>query len=502
MPSTLDALPPGTSSSRERALGRRVAELERENARLRAELGGENARLRAENTVLKAKVAALEQRLRDLEARLNQNSTNSNRPPSTDPPSVQRPSRPRGKGRKRGAQPGHPGATRPLIPLEDVDHVVEVRPEECDHCHAPLPEDPGPSDPEPVRHQSTDLPPPRKPEVTERRLHARTCPGCRKVTRAKLPPEAGNSSFGPRLHARVATLTGRFRLSRREVVEYLDVAHGIDISLGSVHALEQATSAALERPYLEALKSVREAPVFNADETGWRKGNKLKGWLWVAVTTALAVFHVDRYRSQQAFTRFLGTPRGVVGSDRAGAYAHLENRQICWSHLARDFKKFVDRGGDAVALGQRLIEATNRLFSLWHEFKRGEIDRPTLRRRAAPIQERVFKLLLLDGLENKDEQAGRVCALLLGIWTSLWTFLKIEGVEPTNNSSERTIRPAVLWRKACFGSQSDKGATFVSRILTTVASLRKQRRRILPFLEEAIRAHRLGLSPPSLLPTS
>lgn len=490
MPLVLATTEPKTK--RERFLERRVVELEG----LVKERDHEVAQLRAE---LEALHAQLEQKIQDLTARLKQNSTNSSQPPSKDPPGFQRPSRARGKGRKTGAQPGHPGATRPLIPVEEVDDVVDVLPKTCDHCVGPLPEAAGPLDPMPIRHQSTDLPPPRKPVVIERRLHARTCPQCRKVTRAKLPAEAGNSSFGPRLHALVASLTGRFRMSRREAVEYLAAVHGVDISLGSIFALEHAVSAALERPYLEALEAVRDAPVINADETGWPNGNKIKGWLWVAVTTFLTVFHVDRYRSQKAFARFLGCPKGVVGSDRAGAYAHLENRQVCWSHLTRDFQKFVDRGGAAVALGQRLLEEKTRLFSLWHEFKRGTIDRPTLRRQAALIQARVFRLVF-DGLENKDEKAAGVCAKLLPIWPALWTFLRVEGVEPTNNSSERAVRPAVLWRKACFGSQSDKGATFVSRFLSTAASLRKQSRPLLPFLEEAIRAHWLGLPPPSLLP--
>lgn len=484
-------------TKRELFLERRVAELE---TALEDQVR-ENACLRDENTALRAQVTALEKRLVELEARLNTNSTNSGRPPSTDPPSVQRPSRPRGKGRSRGAQPGHPGTTRPLVPLDQVDHVVEVRPAKCENCEAPLPEAAGDSDPDPIRHQSVELPPPPKPVVTEHRLHGRTCRCCGKVTRAQLPPEVGNSAFGPRLHARVAVLTGRFRLSRREAVEHLEMIEGVEISLGSVHALEQATSAALEQPYREALEAVREAPVINADETGWRKGNKLKGWLWVATTPALSVFHVDRYRSKKALERFLGKPKGVVGSDRAGAYADVENRQVCWSHLDRDFKKFVDRGGNAAHLGEKLRNETRRLFSLWHKFKRGEIDRPTLRRRAAPLQAR-FHRLLFDGLENKDEHVGRVCAKLLPLWPAFWTFLRVEGVEPTNNSAERAVRPAVLWRKACFGSQSDAGATFVSRIQTVVGSLRKQKRRLLAFVENAIGAFRSGQAAPSLLPST
>jgi hypothetical protein len=83
---------------------------------------------------------------------------------------------------------------------------------------------------------------------------------------------------------------------------------------------------------------------------------------------------------------------------------------------------------------------------------------------------------------------------------ALWLFVAVKGLEPTNNAAERAIRPAVLWRKNSFGSQSEEGSIFVARMLTVVTTLRSQNRNVLDFLTDAIRANRKGTTSPSLLP--
>ena len=517
---TLSAPSRSTASARERALERRVAELEAELAATKREASARERVLEARVAGLEAELAAtrkdrdqwrakyeqlaekfvvIEQRRTELEARLRENSTNSNRPPSADPPGVKRPQRSREKtGRKRGAQPGHQGATRPLVPPDQVDRVLDVFPAKCARCERPAAARSGPSDPEPQRHQVTELPP-VKPLVTEHRLHATTCRHCGEVTRAELPADVPRGAFGTKLQATVSLLTGRFRLSRREAVEALQALFGVEVSLGSITALEQATSDALAKPYGEALKSVREAGIIHADETGWRQA-AARAWLWIAVTTTLSVFWIDPRRNRAAFVRFLGKFTGLLVSDRWGPYMKhkLKRHQLCWAHLKRDFEKLVLRGGDAKILGELLLTEVKAIFALWHRFERGEIDRGSLKRQLKPTQARVFDLLV-DGLENSNAKANGLCARLVPVWTCLWVFTEIDGVEPTNNHGERELRRAVLWRKGSFGSQSNGGSLYVSRMLTTVASLRKQNRPVLAFLEQAIRAHREGTATPSLL---
>ena len=239
---------------------------------------------------LQEQVAALHRENAELRARLGQNSSNSSRPPSSDLPGTRRATKPPLSGRAPGGQPGHPSHQRVLVPLDQVDHVILLVPAVCRQCGEVLPATVGLGDPADERQQVTELPPPGA-EVTEYQLAARRCRGCGTVTRASRPAEVGAGSFGPRLQALVALLSGRYRLSRREVVQLLGDVWGAAVALGSVVELEQATSAALAPVVAEAHTMAQHATVANVDETGWREGRR-KAWLWVMVTTVLTVFRV------------------------------------------------------------------------------------------------------------------------------------------------------------------------------------------------------------------
>ncbi len=188
-------------------------------------------------------------------------------------------------------------------------------------------------------------------------------------------------------------------------------------------------------------------------------------------------------------------------SDRWSAYSRFpaERRALCWAHLKRDFQGLVDRGGEAEPIGCWGLAEAERLFALWHRFRAGELDRPELRRRLVPLQARLGRLLGR-GQENADRKAAALCRELDKWWAALWTFARVERVEPTNNVSERALRPAVLWRKGSFGSDSQAGSQFAERLLTVVASCRQQGRPLLDFLVAAGEAALRGSPPPSLIP--
>jgi len=132
-------------------------------------------------------------------------------------------------------------------------------------------------------------------------------------------------------------------------------------------------------------------------------------------------------------------------------------------------------------------------------FREGEITRRALRRRLNPIRRRLDRLLRRH-VDNSVPAARRIAKDLLEYGEALWTFARIEGVEPTNNAAERAVRKGVLWRKGSFGSQSAEGSRFAERMLTVSESLRAQGRSIPDFVETAVRASlRMG-TPPSLLP--
>jgi transposase len=221
------------------------------------------------------------------------------------------------------------------------------------------------------------------------------------------------------------------------------------------------------------------------------------------VTAELAVFWIDRRRSGAVVDALLGTDfAGVVGSDRWSAYNRFpaERRAVCWAHLKRDFQALVDRNGEAEPIGRWGLAEIERLFALWHRFRAGEFDRQVLQRRLIPLQARLGRLLR-HGQKNPDRKAAGLCRQLRKWWPSLWTFARVDGVEPTNNAAERALRPAVLWRKGSFGSASAAGSRFAERLLTVVATCRQQGRPLLDFLVAAGEVALRGTTAPSLLPT-
>ena len=449
---------------------------------------------------LEQAVAALMVRVAELEARLAQNSTNSSRPPSSDPPGMPRvPSPPR--GRRPGGQPGHPGRFRALVDAADVDVIVGCVPAQCDTCGAALATTATATDPPDERRQVTEVAP-VPVVVTEYRLAGRRCPHCGQLTRAPLPADVGADriGFGPRLTAIGALLTGRYRLSKREAAQCLDDLFGVNLAVGSVSALEQATSAALAPVVAEAAAAVQQAAVANVDETSWREARK-RAWVWTVVTATLTIFHINRSRGGAVARALLGAAwAGIVGSDRGTMYKWLpaDHRQVCWAHLKRDFQQLVDGGPASRPVGQQLLTLEAAVFARWHRFTQGAIDRATLCHNLAPIQAMMWQVLV-DGSTGPTGKAAGVCWELRQLWPALWTFAHVAGVEPTNNVAERALRPAVLWRKGSFGTHSDSGSRFVERMLTVTATCRRQQRPLLDLLVAAITAQRCGSPPPSLV---
>lgn len=251
----------------------------------------------------------------------------------------------------------------------------------------------------------------------------------------------------------------------------------------------------------EVQTAVQQAAVVNVDETGWRQVQQ-RAWLWTVVTPALTVFLIDRTRGSAALTALLGEEYGgIVGSDHWSAHSRFpaERRALCCAHLKRDFQALVDRGGEATSTGRWGLAELARLFALWHRFRTGECDRTALRRRLGPLQARLGGLVWR-GEASPDRKVAALCGSLDRWWASLWTFARVEGVEPTNNVAERARRPAVLWRKGSVGSDSEAGSRFAERLLTVAATCRQQGRRLLTFLVEAGEAVLGGMPTPSSLP--
>lgn len=460
------------------------------------ELWQEVVQLREENGALQEENGALQARVAELVARLGQNSSNSSRPPSSDPSGMRPHGRKPPTGRKRGGQPGHEGHQRTLLPPERVRATHPVKPSRCRRCDAAL----DGSDPEPLRHQVIDLP---RVVATadEYLLHALACPHCNTVTRAEIPPGVPSGNFGPRLQAMVGLWAGTYRLSHRQIEQLLADIYDVNIALGSVTNVEQQVSDALAAPVDEAAQHVQVQPAVHADETGWREA-KQKAWLWVAATATVAVFLIRRSRGAQVAKELLGAFfAGILHSDRWSAYNWLDvtRRQLCWAHLVRQFKGFEDYGGQAKALGLALQERCAVMFGWWHRIRDGTLSRSTFRSYMRKVERRILELLRQGAACGVPKVAGR-CREILKLQQALFTFVRIEGVEPTNNHAERVLRHAVLWRKGSFGTDSENGSRFVVRILTAVTTLRLQKRNVLDWLTAACEARLARKPTPSLLP--
>lgn len=445
---------------------------------------------------LEKRVAQQDDRIAQLERRLGRSSRNSSQPPSQDPAgSAPR----RGKdpsGRKQGGQPGHEGKGRPLLPAWAVDEVVDHWPVACGCGHVFAGEMVG--DGEPARHQVEELPP-ITVVVTEHRCQRVRCPDCGRRARGKLPDAVAASAFGPRYQAAIAVLSVRNRISRRDVVELCEQLFGSRISTGTVDAILARVGDALAEPYADLLDRVRAAERLNMDETGWRLRGAQRA-LWGAFTDRHGVLAVAPDRGEDHARDLLGDTTAIVTSDRWWAYNHLpvERRQVCWSHLQRDFRAHAEGIRGERELGQQGLEICQELFWAWEIYEHTG-DRHELKRRVRRLQRRLKPLLREHCGKGSRYRYGRGFARnVLKVWPALWNFAKHPDLQPTNNHAERALRGAVIYRKLSLGSQSADGERRIERLLSAHTTCRLQHRSLHAYLIDLLGAHARGDPAPLL----
>ena len=455
--------------------------------------------LEAEMTpAVRAFVDMLLDRISKLEARLGLNPQNSSLPPSTQHPHAKPPPKKnKGKRKKRGGQPGHPRHQRDLIPSEECDAVIPLKPTTCRRCAAKLTG----SDPQPLRHQVCELPE-IKPLVTEYQQHRLVCPCCGESTCAVLPEGVPTGQSGPRLIAFTALLMAYFRQSKRRTALFLHDLLGQPCCPSLAVKMEYQVSQSLAAPYEELRQGLAEQPQVHMDESPTKESNQ-KAWLWTAVAPLFAVFAVFSSRAGTAVGNLLGEAyQGIVNCDRAKMYWQAKRLQWCWAHLKRDFQALIDHPDPQVKrLGYDLMRQVKLMFQHWWKYRREEISWKTFQGRMAPVRDEV-NALLLRGVFSGNARLVGMCQELYNHREWLWTFVDHQGVEPTNNTAERALRHAVIWRKLSFGTQSAAGSRFVERMLTTIETCRLQKRNVFEYLTAAVAAHLAHRPAPSLLPTS
>jgi transposase len=428
-----------------------------------------------------ATVQRLEERIAELEARVNQTPQNSSRPPSSQHPHAKPISEKPPSKRKPGGQFGHPKHERKLVPMEELFATVPLIPEICRCCGKRL----AGCDPAPLRHQVYELPE-IKPLITEYQRHRLDCGHCGHTTCAPLPDDVPQGQTGPRLTAAMGLLMAACRQSKRKVAWLSENLFNTPCSIGLTIKLENLTTAALRGTYDELLNNLNQQLFLNIDETGTKEKSK-KCWLWTFAAQEFTVFVVRPNRSADVLDElFKDDFLGVVGCDRAKMYWGFDKLQWCWAHLKRDFQAIAECShAKASQIGIALSAQTKILFRHWGRFGDGKLTREALKKKVKSVRTEVERLLQ-QGLICGHNTTEGTCGELLRHRKWMWTFLDHEGVEPTNNAAERSLRHAVIWRKLSFGTQSAAGSRFVETLLTIIETCRQQQKNVFEFVTDAV----------------
>ena len=452
---------------------------------------------------LQVKFAALEKMFVKLQRQVEQNSSNSSKPPSSDSPAEKESAAKKRKSkdtknkkRKRGGQKGHKGHSRVLLQLSEVNKVIELFPAQCSDCGTRFDEV---KNDKASRFQVTEIPP-IIPHVTEYRDNWVICVcGCKnRASQEELP----QTSFGARLSSILVMLSGYYHLSRRQVKVIASDMFGVNISLGSISNIEKRATQAITSGAQEAWQEVNKAKVKHTDGTSWYQSALLIS-LWTIASKGATVYKIVPNSAKSTIKGLFSNLKGILVSDRASALTFwaMENRQICWAHLIRKFVSFSQRDGPAGRVGRELLDYASLLFQYWHQHKDGNISRTELQKQCAFLRPK-FEELLEYAIGLKIEELSGSCKNLLAHKEALWTFVDMSGVEPTNNHAEQELRKLVLWRKRCFGSQSDRGSHFAETMMTVAQTAKKQNVDLLQWLTACFIAAKDNTLAPSLVSNS
>jgi transposase len=316
-------------------------------------------------------------------------------------------------------------------------------------------------------------------------LYKGLCPNCGKTGKAHIP-FALRTCFGPRLSAMIVELTGAHGDSRRAVQDFLPLMFSLRISQGAMQKIIDRAGQALETHYAAIQEVVLSARVNHCDETTWKRKNGLE-WLWLLCNTAAAFFMIYSKRSRQAFLALIGEWQGILVSDGYGVYRKwAHGRQTCLAHLIRRAKGLAERTEPALSKSGAWVLSELRLLCRMakHRPRNGEW---------LAFYARLMRLIGL--YQDRKDEVGQLVRLLRRELEHLWLFLEEQGVSPTNNHAERTLRYAVLWRKRSFGTRVEKGDRFVERMLSVRQTCRLQGKRVYPVLVDAMHAFMHGTEP-------
>ena len=410
-----------------------------------------------QNDELLAQIKTLLARIAELEARAGQppkSPTNSSLPPSRGHKANVAAAAAKKKGRK-----GRPGVARALCPAPD--ETRDIYAERC-ACGAALRQ----AD-QVLAHayDHVDLPP-IKPVTTRINLHRGTCPCCKQRVAAKPPADmAPGSPFGPGIASVVTYLHGCQMVSYSRLTEVLDGLLGLKLSEGAIANMLARTAMPFAARSAEIAEIVRTSPVIASDETSARVQGKTH-WQWT-FAAATAVYHtIAPTRGKVVPTEFLGAAKPKVWlSDRLAAQGkHAEAHQYCLAHLIRDAQYAIDAGDTVFA--PRFKAFLQRACAIGR--RRPDLADATIKAYARDMARELDRLLDLEPTEKNGRHLRD--SMIVDARDKLLVFLTRRDVEPTNNVSERALRPSVIFRKVTNGFRSGWGAKVYADLCSIVAT--------------------------------
>lgn len=444
---------------------------------------------------LEREVAELRERL----AKLEKNSSNSSKPPSSD---IVKPEVAAGKKRrsrrKRGAQPGHPKHERRAFSPDEIDRIKDYPLDCCPDCHGPLELL---DEPARVLQQIEIVTRPTK--VTEHRSRTCRCLRCRKQFVRPIPRAVRKAGLvGPRLTALIGYLKGACHCSFSTIRKFLQDVVGVSICRGQLRKVCGKVARSLDQPYQDLLAALPEQERLNVDETG-HKENGRGLWTWCFRAPLFTLFKIDPSRGSDVLLDVLGTEfDGVLGCDYFSAYRkylRLNEHvlvQFCLAHLIRDVRFLVEHpNAKNRAYGQRVLQALRDLFGLIH--RRQTMSKAKF---LGALEDQGFEVSTqatyrvpqtaeAQNLAQRFHQHGR----------EYLRFITTPGVEPTNNLAEQAIRFVVIDRRVTQGSRSLAGRKWLERIWTAIATCTQHGQSVFAFLNQTVQALFADTPVPTLL---
>jgi hypothetical protein len=470
----------------------------------------------------------LHQLATDLWEKQQQNSENSSQPPSKDNPYTSTPTteesainsewetgaaeteqkqidessgKPNQKKSKRnpGKQPGGQGFGRSQ-PLK-AELIIPHYPDKCSACNQELKE----SDSQRyMGYYVLEL----EPElfglriVTQLHHYYRTTCSCGHCTHAK--PGTGYISVvegrsqdlqlteyvlvGAFLATFIASLSVRYRMSRTKIQEFLKDWTNTELSIGTIDRCIRETGIACVRVVEELIEQLQQADILHLDETHWYEQGKLH-WLWVAVTTKTAVFHIGSRRKEELSHLVTEAFLGWLISDGYAAYRSHPKRQRCLAHLIR--KAIAITGAinqKAAKIGQWILEDLRALMTT---IANGSEDNRLIRKLLAGLR-RVCHL----GQKADHTKLQALAKEIINDWDAVIAFVQNPELPPTNNEAERALRHAVIARNIGFGTRTKEGSWAYSSLLSVIETCRLRDINPWIYIASVLANARQGLSPP------